>query len=147
MVEKNESDDYDEFDLWASLEEMGMCIARKERTVTKEESRRAVKIAGSLRPKIPSFMVILQSSDITHNAAYVPGKFANEFFSRDVKSIKIEDDKKREHTLLNNWRRNGGFALLWAKLTRNNSLQKGDICIFEIVPRNGFLLKLSVFSG
>ena len=68
MVEKNESDDYDEFDLQASLEEMGMCIARKERTVTKEESRRAVKIAGSLRPKIPSFMVILQSSDITHNA-------------------------------------------------------------------------------
>ncbi|XP_006423233.2 B3 domain-containing transcription factor VRN1 [Citrus clementina] len=147
MVEKNESDDYDEFDLWASLEEMGMCIARKERTVTKEESRRAVKIARSLRPKIPSFMVILQSSDITHNAVYVPGKFANEFFSRDVKSIKIEDDKKREHTLSNNWRRNGGFVLLWAKLMRNNSLQKGDICIFDFVPRNDFLLKLSVFSG
>lgn len=78
---------------------------------------------------------------------YVPGKFANEFFSRDVKSIKIEDDKKREHTPSNNWRRNGGFVLLWAKLMRNNSLQKGDICIFEIVPRNDFLLKLSVFSG
>lgn len=47
----------DEFDLWASLEEMGMCIARKEGT-----------LARSLRPRYPSFMVILQSSDITHDA-------------------------------------------------------------------------------
>ena len=57
MVEKNESDDDDEFDLWASLEEMGMCIARKEGT-----------LARSLRPKYTSFMVILQSSNITHDA-------------------------------------------------------------------------------
>ena len=70
-MEKNESDDGGggdiEYNLWDLLTEMGICISKKHRAFSTEESKRVVKIARSLNLKYPTSLIILQSSSITHN--------------------------------------------------------------------------------
>ncbi|XP_052287746.1 B3 domain-containing transcription factor VRN1-like isoform X2 [Citrus sinensis] len=147
FVEKEEPYEDNECDLQDFLEEMGICIARKHRIVTTEQSKRAVKFVESLELKNPSFMVILQQSDINHHRVYVPVKFAKEFFCRDTKSIKILVSNENEKPHQINWIQKGGFVFTMVRIMKSKKLKEGDICIFELIRKNKFLLKLYVLKG
>lgn len=143
MAEKNESD---ELDLCDSLGEMGIRVTKRRR-ISAEGRKRAIRIATSLKLKNPTFLVILQPSDKNH--AYVPAKFANEFFSRDAKSVKVQVLNETERSLLIRWRHKGGFFLSkgWAELSKDKKLAEGDICIFQLIRKEDVLLKLSIFCA
>lgn len=80
---------------------------------------------------------------------YVPAKFANEFFSRDAKSVKVQVLNETERSLLIRWRHKGGFFLSkgWAELSKAKKLAEGDICVFELIRKEDVLLKLSIFHA
>ncbi|KAH9695822.1 B3 domain-containing transcription factor VRN1 [Citrus sinensis] len=141
LAEKNESD---ELDLCDSLGEMGIRVTKRRR-ISAEGRKRAIRIATSLKLKNPTFLVILQPSDKNH--AYVPAKFANEFFSRDAKSVKVQVLNETERSLLIRWRHKGGFFLSkgWAELSKDKKLAEGDICIFQLIRKEDFVLKESEF--
>lgn len=64
FVEIKESADDNEYDLSALLGEMGICITRRHRRLSAEESETIVSIAKSLKLKNPSFMLMLLSNEI-----------------------------------------------------------------------------------
>ena len=78
---------------------------------------------------------------------YVPAKFANEFFSRDAKSVKVQVLNETERSLHIHWRHKGGFFLSkgWAELSKDKKLAEGDICIFQLIRKEDFVLKESEF--
>lgn len=78
---------------------------------------------------------------------YVPAKFAKEFFRRDTKSIKILVSNENEKPHQINWIQNGGFVFTMVGIMKSKKLKEGDICIFELIRKNNFLLKLYVLKG
>ncbi|KAH9695825.1 B3 domain-containing transcription factor VRN1 [Citrus sinensis] len=143
LAEKNESD---ELDLCDSLGEMGIYVSKRCR-ISAEGKKRAIRIARLLKLKNPTFMVILLPRD--KHYAYVPAKFANEFFSRDAQSVKVQVLNETERSLHIHWRHKGGFFLSkgWAELSKDKKLAEGDICVFQLIRKEDVLLKLSIFHA
>ncbi|KAJ0077252.1 hypothetical protein Patl1_36241 [Pistacia atlantica] len=112
-----------------------------------KERKRAINIARLLKPKNPAFMTILQSSYLYTQRLYVPSKFANKYLTRDVNFVKLQLPNGSECMIKICWRLFGGFNLTrgWAEIAKTLNLEKGDICIFELIKREDFLLNVSVF--
>ncbi|XP_031249457.1 B3 domain-containing transcription factor VRN1-like [Pistacia vera] len=149
VMQRNESmHDGNEHDFMNLLEHMGIFLTEKCRAyVSAEERKRAINIARLLKPKNPAFMTILQSSYLYTQRLYVPSKFANKYLTRDVKFVKLQLPNGSECMIKICWRLFGGFNLTrgWAEIAKTLNLEKGDICIFELIKREDFLLNVSVF--
>ncbi|KAK3195645.1 hypothetical protein Dsin_026955 [Dipteronia sinensis] len=94
--EEKERTKFHEFELLASLEDMGIFVSKRFINITAEEKVRAFAAARLFRPKNPSFMVILQSNNIKSSRVCVPIKFAKNCLSSDPKCIKVQDSDGRE---------------------------------------------------
>ncbi|KAL5790789.1 hypothetical protein ACOSQ2_005677 [Xanthoceras sorbifolium] len=130
----------DECDLSALLEDMGIFISRHFGSITAEQRERAINVARLLKPKNPAFMVILRSRSIKKSCLmYVPAKFANKHLSRDTKFVKLQDSIGKEWPVQIAWRQKDGLDL-----TKEKNLEKGDMCVFELIRKNDILLKVSV---
>lgn len=79
----------------------------------------------------------------------MPVKFANKYWSKNTKFIKIRASHGREFLVDIAWRPAGGFDLArgWPEISKEEDLRKGDICVYELIRENDILLKLSVFHA
>ncbi|KAK3195634.1 hypothetical protein Dsin_026944 [Dipteronia sinensis] len=135
----------DEFQLSDSLKDMGIYVSRAFINNTAEEKERALAAARLLKPKHPSFMLILRRDNLKYYRVYVPSAFGNKYFSKDSKVIKVQDSGGREWPLQIFWR--GWFCInKGAAFYREKNLCEGDICICELIRVNEPLLKVSVFK-
>ncbi|KAJ4716410.1 B3 domain-containing transcription factor VRN1 [Melia azedarach] len=148
FVEINEPNDDQRYDLWDSLAEMGICITEKYKLLSAENRKRLLNIAKSMKPKNPSFMVLLQPRNKYCRDVYVPSTFAQKFITKDTNSIKVQVSDGAEYSLQICWRQHGGFFLSkgWSHISEDKKLKVGDICIFELVRKKDVLLKLRVFD-
>ncbi|TXG64436.1 hypothetical protein EZV62_011430 [Acer yangbiense] len=151
--DNNEVDDHptvDEFEFMAALEDAGISFAGRFRSLAAEERERALNVAKLLKPRKPSFMVILRSyhSSSFINHLYVPTKFANKYLSKDSEYIKLQASDGREYPVQIIWKQNNVvcFRKGWAGFSRDKNMEEGDICLFELVRmKEDILLKVSVF--
>ncbi|KAI9181536.1 hypothetical protein LWI28_015908 [Acer negundo] len=138
----DEATEFDEDEFMALFEDMGICVNKRFGNISAEKRERAIAAARLFKPKNPSFMVISRSIDISLRRLYVPVNFANRYFSRGVKIIKIVDSEERKWSVQLTWMpmcfmtKMGGFA---------KKLDDGDVCVFELIrPRT---LKVSVLKS
>ncbi|KAK0583238.1 hypothetical protein LWI29_034968 [Acer saccharum] len=153
LMEINESNVAAEKHGFALLEEMGIFVSRKFTGLSAEEKARMINVGESIKPKSPSFMVIIRSKGIAKRTVFVPYDFAIKYLSRDVKIIKLRvQGSVKEWPVRICWRQCGGPFMRWYKwknwdgLSRNQTkLEDGDICLFEIIRKKDMLFKVSVF--
>ncbi|KAL5788449.1 hypothetical protein ACOSP7_005398 [Xanthoceras sorbifolium] len=146
--EENKSE-CDEHEFLVLLEDMGISVKRNFRNIAGEARERAINIVRYLKPKSPSFMVILESRSIDRSHLYVPMNFASKYLSRDAIIIKLQVSDGREWPVQLTWGQNGSVDLTkgWSGFSKENNLEKGDICLFEIIRMEDILLKFSVFHS
>ncbi|KAH7575169.1 hypothetical protein JRO89_XS02G0057300 [Xanthoceras sorbifolium] len=139
----------DEHEFLALLEDMGISVKRNFRNIAAEARERTINIVRYLKPKSPSFMVILESRSIDRSYLYVPINFASKYLSRDAIIIKLEVSDGREWPVQLTWRQNGSVDLTkgWGGFSKENNLEGGDICLFEIIRMEDIRLKVSVFHS
>ncbi|KAK2665202.1 hypothetical protein Ddye_003776 [Dipteronia dyeriana] len=140
----------DEFELMAALDDAGISLAGRFRSLAAEERERALNVAKLLKPRKPSFMVILRSYHTFsfRKQLYVPVKFANKYLSKDLEYIKLQASDGKEYPVQIIWKQNNGvsFRKGWAGFSRDKNMEEGDICVFELVRmKEDILLKVSVF--
>ncbi|KAK3195651.1 hypothetical protein Dsin_026961 [Dipteronia sinensis] len=153
LMEINESDVTAEKHGFALLEEMRIFVSRKFIGLSAEEKARMINVGESIKPKSPSFMVILRSKGIATRTVFVPYEFAIKYLGRDVKFVKLRvQGSVREWPVRICWRQCGGPLMRWYKRKNWDGLSKerkkledGDICLFEIIRKKDMLLKVSVF--
>ncbi|KAI9182213.1 hypothetical protein LWI28_023175 [Acer negundo] len=146
--EKNKSK-YDEHDQLLSLKDMEIFVTRNFKSIAAEVRERAINIGRFLKPKNPSFMITFESRSIGRSSLYIPVKFARKYLSRDAKIIKLQVSDGREWPVQLFWRQNGSGDLVtgWPAFSKENNLEDGDVCLFELIRTDDFLLKVSVFHS
>ncbi|KAK2665189.1 hypothetical protein Ddye_003763 [Dipteronia dyeriana] len=137
----------DELEYLPLLEAKRICVSQRFGVIAAEERERAINVARMLKPKNPSFMIILRQRNITKSFLYMPVEFAHKYLNRDIKVINLQVSEGREWPVQLVWRYWGGPDLTrgWARFLRDNSLKKDDICVFELTRMKDVLLKVSVF--
>ncbi|KAK1559681.1 hypothetical protein Q3G72_017220 [Acer saccharum] len=145
---KNKSK-YDDDEVLALLKDMGIFVKQNFRKIAAEAKERVINIVRFLKPKNPSFMVIFQSRSSDRYSLYVPAEFASKCFSRDVKIIKLQVSDGREWPVQLFWRPNESADIItgWSAFSKENNLKEGDVCLFELIRKEDFLLKVSVFHS
>ncbi|XP_042484194.1 B3 domain-containing protein Os03g0620400-like [Macadamia integrifolia] len=127
----------DEYE-WASL--------RKERPVTKEERERAISASMLLKPKNPSFMVIMTPSYL-RKGMNVPLKFSRNHFKDGLHHVKLRLPNGSTWPA-RFFLRSNVKALLsggWNAFARENILLEGDCCVFEVFKKKNIEMKVSIF--
>ncbi|TXG64426.1 hypothetical protein EZV62_011420 [Acer yangbiense] len=84
---------FDDLKLLVSLEDMGISVSKTFINNTAQEKERAFAASRSIKPKHPSFMVILRRDNIKSCRVYVPAAFGNKYFNKDSKVIKRIPEK------------------------------------------------------
>ncbi|KAL5788452.1 hypothetical protein ACOSP7_005401 [Xanthoceras sorbifolium] len=144
LGEENNRIKCDEHELLTLLGDMEIYVSKKFRYIKPEERERAFAAARMLKPKHPSFMVILQPDNLKNRRVYVPSTFGDKYLSKDSKSIQVQDSDGREWSFLILWC--GVFCIKrWTTFYKEKNLGEGDICIFELIRVKEPLLKVSIF--
>ncbi|KAE8077331.1 hypothetical protein FH972_015903 [Carpinus fangiana] len=119
----------------------------KGRLMMSRGRERAIEAARLLKPKSPSFMAILRPHHI-RGTLYVPVEFASNLSGHQFVKLETCDGKQ--------WRgrccehRSGSSSKTrktvgWGQFCRDNKLEKGDVCVFELIKRKPVVLKVSIF--
>ncbi|KAK3195648.1 hypothetical protein Dsin_026958 [Dipteronia sinensis] len=145
---KNKSK-YDDDEVLALLKDKGISVKQNFRKIAAEAKERAINIVRFLKPKNPSFMIIFQSRSQDKYSLYLPAEFASKYFSRDAKIIKLQVSDGREWPVQLCWRHNEAvdFITGWTTFSKENNLEEGDVCLFELIRMEDILLKVSVFHS
>ncbi|XP_031266814.1 B3 domain-containing transcription factor VRN1-like [Pistacia vera] len=149
-AEINESDYENEHKFLALLEEMGIYITIKCSFLSKEDRQRAIHFARLLKPRNPSFMVILRSHKMNEPRVIVPMKFVDKYLGRNVRWIKLQASDGRVMCDVQIRQVICGSFLLtkgWCRVLKEENLKQGDICVFELIKMKVFILKLSVYHA
>ncbi|XP_059428682.1 B3 domain-containing transcription factor VRN1-like [Corylus avellana] len=115
-----------------------------------EGRERAIEAAKMLKPTNPSFMTFVRPYHIrgrTRNPLYVPSGFAKKYLIGHA-SVKLQTcDGKQWHAPCshNNLSRTSRNIGRWAGFCRDNHLEVGDVCVFELIKMNPVLLNVSIF--
>ncbi|XP_059455206.1 B3 domain-containing transcription factor VRN1-like [Corylus avellana] len=119
----------------------------KGRVLMPTRRERAIEAARMLNPESPSFMAFAGKKNIGGiRSLYVPCGFAKKYLIGH-ESVELQtSDGKHWHA----WCRNkcsspNARSIGWAQFCRDNNLEGGDVCVFELIKRNPVVLKVSIF--
>ncbi|KAK3195623.1 hypothetical protein Dsin_026933 [Dipteronia sinensis] len=129
------------------LEDKGIFLSRNYNFSSVKEIKRLFNLARSLKPRNPSFMIMLRPSHLYSRVMYLPAKFANKYLTRDTERIKLQASNGRKWPVQICWKRGGCNTLEgWTKFLDGMKLKAGDICLFELIRTGDLLLEVSVFK-
>ncbi|KAB1207422.1 B3 domain-containing transcription factor VRN1 [Morella rubra] len=125
-----------------SVREKLSSTSSKTRRMMCRGRERAIKAARMLKPKAPSFISVLRPY------LYVPAGFACKYLRQhQIAILKIADGqqwstKYRPQTPSSSAVRIGEG---WTEFSRENNLEKGDVCVFELIQMKPVVLNVSIF--
>ncbi|KAL9415020.1 hypothetical protein AB3S75_043321 [Citrus x aurantiifolia] len=135
--------------LSALLEEMGISISRSCLSLEAEERQRVITAARLFEPRNPSFMVIVRGNERRKACLFIPIKFVNNYLCKVPKFIKVQASDGREWPIQTRYSHTGALYLSggWPGFVVDMNLDRGDICIFELIKMDDVIMKVSVFSA
>ncbi|KAK9993954.1 hypothetical protein SO802_023657 [Lithocarpus litseifolius] len=112
---------------------------------------RAIQAAKMSMPKSRSFMTVLQPYNIRFKYVYVPKRFANKHVARN-QFVNLQTSGEKQwrvrcycHTSTSSAMRLG---MGWAAFSRDNDLEEGDVCVFEMIKTSPtVLMRVSTFRA
>ncbi|KAJ6892028.1 B3 domain-containing transcription factor VRN1-like [Populus alba x Populus x berolinensis] len=112
-----------------------------------EKSKRAIHAARMFKPKSPSFMVMLRRYNFYNRFLYVPLEFTQRHMSNAPRCIKLQVSDGREWPIQINRNRCRYLSISkgWNEFSQENNLKEGDVCVFELINKEKFVLKVAFF--
>lgn len=80
---------------------------------------------------------------------FIPIKFVNNYLCEVPKFIKVQASDGREWSIQTRYSHTGALYLSggWPGFVVDMNLDRGDICIFELIKMDDVIMKVSVFSA
>ncbi|WCJ33813.1 B3 domain-containing transcription factor VRN1 [Euphorbia peplus] len=112
-----------------------------------QKTKTSVEAARNAKLTNPSFMVIIQKSNINFNIMTVPSVFAKKYLKLDHTKVKIKNaDNGREWITRKSYHYKNPFVLEGClKFYHDSDLKGGDVCVFELVRVPDVVLKFYKF--
>lgn len=106
----------------------------------------ALEEASKFKSSYPFFKVLMKPSYVTYTTMHIPSSFANRRMTRYVGVVTLLYlDKAWPVKMIRNGASTRRFSHGWVTFAKDNALKAGDVCIFELVDRNDFVFKASIF--
>ncbi|PRQ60669.1 putative transcription factor B3-Domain family [Rosa chinensis] len=120
--------------------------------VLSRETKKAMKAAGALKIENPAFMVILRAHNMLNSFVHVPAEFVKDHLlgCANFINLKASSDKRgvpctvcTYEPLHHRMEIRGGFG----EFAKDNNLEEGDVCVFELIKSEADALKVSIFHA
>ncbi|WJZ83789.1 hypothetical protein VitviT2T_003439 [Vitis vinifera] len=117
------------------------------RVVTMEEKKRALHAAEMFQPSNPFCRVILRRSYVHERfLLHMPSRFAEKYLNGVSKFIKLQtSDGKQWHVRCLSGESRVKLSKGWTEFVKDNNLEEGDVCVFELINMEDVVLKVSIF--
>ncbi|RVW58385.1 B3 domain-containing transcription factor VRN1 [Vitis vinifera] len=117
------------------------------RVVTMEEKKRALHAAEMFQPSNPFCRVILRRSYVHERfLLHMPSRFAEKYLNGVSKFIKLQtSDGKQWHVRCLSGESRVKLSKGWTEFVKDNNLEEGDVCVFELINMENVVLKVSIF--
>ncbi|XVF67656.1 hypothetical protein PTKIN_Ptkin10aG0138900 [Pterospermum kingtungense] len=122
-------------------------VPRRQREVTREEKQNALRAAAMFKPNNPFCRIVLRPSYVYKGILlHIPRCFARRYLNGvdGTISLQLSEGKKwpvrcvYAHGSLK-------FSKGWAEFVLDNSLDEGDVCVFELINSMEIVLKVTIF--
>ncbi|CAL5369572.1 unnamed protein product [Camellia sinensis] len=108
----------------------------------------ALEVASKFVSKFPFFKIAMKPAYITGGVMNIPSRFLKSYMEKDRESvILLVSDQSWPVKVIRSRKSVCNFSGGWRVFRRENTLKPGDVCIFELVDRNDFVLKVSIFRS
>ncbi|KAF3945217.1 hypothetical protein CMV_028394 [Castanea mollissima] len=119
------------------------------RQLTRIEKAKALKKASSFKSENPHFMVVMQLSFVEAWYLSIPVRFTKKKYIQSGQhvTLKVGDKPWKVLFSISGEKRPGSFSTRWSTCAKENGLQVGDACVFELIKRNinGVVLEVTIF--
>jgi len=120
---------------------------RKWRVVTPEEKERVLNASKMFLSENPLCRVILRRSYVYKGIGlHMPSSFAEKYLGGVSGFITLQVSDGEKWPVKCMWR--DGSAKLskgWPEFVRDNKLEEGDVCVFELVKVEDIVLRVTIF--
>ncbi|KAI3880493.1 hypothetical protein MKX03_023365 [Papaver bracteatum] len=115
-----------------------------------ESNERALREAEAFRSKVPCFKAIMHASCVKSGGnMHVPSDFAIPYLQHKTTrvTLRVSDGKSWDVGLIFTERFNKTtLSKGWRKFALDNHLNKGDVCLFELVDKKKFEMNVHIFQ-
>ncbi|CAL5324728.1 hypothetical protein CsSME_00003831 [Camellia sinensis var. sinensis] len=109
---------------------------------------RALETASKFVSEFPFFKVVMAPAYINGGLMNIPATFLKSYMEEDRQSVTLlvsdKPDKSWPVKLIRFKETTCKLSQGWLKFCRENTLKTRDVCVFELVERNDFVLKVSI---
>ncbi|KAL4595853.1 hypothetical protein ACB092_12G122100 [Castanea dentata] len=157
MHDKNENEmSYSDDELPTKHEELREKSVKKEisgmssrgKLMMSRGRERAIQAARTFKPRNPSFMGIIGSANMHKHTMYIPARFAiTHLCGPQIAKLETSDGRQWSVNCHKRGRLTSAMNLGrgWTVFSRENSLEEGDVCVFELIKRKPVVLSVSIF--
>lgn len=111
-----------------------------------QEGNRAHKEACKFVSEFPFFKVVMSASYSNGNPMSIPASFHNRYMEKGTDGAKlVVSDRSWPVKLSKPSRGIRRFSQGWSAFCRANMLKVDDVCVFELIDKTDFVLKVSIF--
>ncbi|KAM6591521.1 hypothetical protein CsatA_014126 [Cannabis sativa] len=147
FVLRNSIDDITLFEVVIFYYDKDKARMISQNSVAKKESglSRACEAANRFFSKNPYFQVILRSTHVHGHVLYIPLSFARDYLEGKTQTIVLWVGEECCYVKLLVNGSDYKFCGGWCAFVRDNSLQLGDVCIFELLKGYQAEMKVHIF--
>ncbi|KAK7257895.1 hypothetical protein RIF29_32208 [Crotalaria pallida] len=103
------------------------------------------------KPSNPHCHIVMKPSFISRNYfLHVPASFASKYLHGISKFITLQDSDGKQwpvRCITTGMRTTAKLSKGWRDFARDNRLEEGDVCVFELVEKKNVVLKVTIFRG
>ncbi|XP_059638500.1 putative B3 domain-containing protein Os03g0621600 [Cornus florida] len=122
---------------------------RRRGLMAVQENDEALKPPGKFLSKFlssyPSFEVVMKPAYLENRYMYVPTSFVKSYMKQGTQDVILRVSAKSWDVKYISYMNTHMFSKGWSLFCKDNTLQVGDSCVFELVEMEDFVLKVSVF--
>ncbi|KDP44973.1 hypothetical protein JCGZ_01473 [Jatropha curcas] len=110
----------------------------------------AIKAAKEFTSIHPFFKAVITASHLGRANVHVPHDFLSEM-QQSKEKAKLQVGNRRWDVKLNLYankmKHRGVLSAGWCQFARENSVQVGDVCVFELIDNQAVVMKVSIFRN
>lgn len=110
-------------------------------------SNRAYEEASKFVSKFPFFKVVMSRSYISGNTPnmHIPWSFHNRYVEKDRQDVILVTSDRSWPVKVSKTDKATTLMRGWSTFCWDNTLEIDDVCVFELIEKNDFVLKVSIF--
>ncbi|KAJ7963964.1 B3 domain-containing protein [Quillaja saponaria] len=121
----------------------------KKKRVSEDDRDKVISAADDYKTTNPSFKVVLKPHNIYNSFVYVPAGFGLKYFKHESINVVLLTSKGRKWQARCFYREGSGCGRSigkgFAQFSRDNNLEEGDVCVFELIDKKKFMLEVTIF--